>query len=297
MSQHRTICYDVKTTSWCQKNCQNKYQQICHDVKKLIKNMAWWQKVCHDKRFVMTSKVDHIIKNIYQWHHKHVFIIFDINGLIAGESDTGGGSPWVDGGVFFVWWVGPWGFAMSHSGRFVSILATGMASRLDRGWVCYVFVLEGGCPSSGGKRRLIRGGGLVTRISKFDEPQIPVVRDIIPCPTARDVVVSHVGAVRTRGTVTPLSGRYSLECCPTVVRQWCVISGGSGPNEQACCVLCAAVWLWLGGAWLCSGYLVVRTGHRRRIDGSDSGCPCFAGRVSGRVRLDGCCADALACGR
>ena len=50
------------------------------------------------------------------------------------------------------------------------------------------------------------------------------------------------------------------------------------------------------GTRLCSGYIVVRTGYRRRIDGSDSGYPCFAGRVSGRVRWDGCCADALACG-
>ena len=39
----------------------------------------------------------------------------------------------------------------------------------------------------------------MTWISNFDQPQIPVVSDVIPCPTARDVVVS------------------SPECCPTVV--------------------------------------------------------------------------------
>ena len=62
--------------------------------------------------------------------------------------------------------------------------------------------------TSSGKRRLIRGGGLVTRISKIYEPQIPVVSDDIPCPAARDVVVSRVGVVRPMETSTQ---------CPTVV--------------------------------------------------------------------------------
>ena len=56
------------------------------------------------------------------------------------------------------------------------------------------------------KRRLIRGGGLVTRISNINGPQIPVVSDDIPCPTAQDVVVSRVEAVRPLETVAPLSG-------------------------------------------------------------------------------------------
>ena len=38
------------------------------------------------------------------------------------------------------------------------------------------------------------------------EPQIPVVSDDIPCPAARDVIVSRVGAVRPLETVTPRSG-------------------------------------------------------------------------------------------
>ena len=56
------------------------------------------------------------------------------------------------------------------------------------------------------KRHLVRGGGIVARISNINEPQIPVVSDDIPCPTARDVVVSRVGAVRPLETVAPLSG-------------------------------------------------------------------------------------------
>ena len=46
------------------------------------------------------------------------------------------------------------------------------------------------------------GRGLVTRISNIYEPQIPVVSDDIPCPAARDVVVSRVGAVRPMETST-----------------------------------------------------------------------------------------------
>ena len=45
---------------------------------------------------------------------------------------------------------------------------------------------------AGGKRRLIRGGGLVTRISNDNEPQLPVVGEDVPRPAARD----QVGAVR-----------------------------------------------------------------------------------------------------
>ena len=56
--------------------------------------------------------------------------------------------------------------------------------------------------SSSGKRRLIRGGWLVTRISNIYEPQIPVVSDDIACPAAQDVVVSRVGAVRPMETAT-----------------------------------------------------------------------------------------------
>ena len=47
--------------------------------------------------------------------------------------------------------------------------------------------------SSSGKRRLIRGRGLVARISDDNEPQFPVVGEDLPCPAARDVVASRVG--------------------------------------------------------------------------------------------------------
>ena len=48
--------------------------------------------------------------------------------------------------------------------------------------------------------------GLVARIRNINEPQIPVVGDDMPCPTARDVVISLVGVVRPLETVAPLSG-------------------------------------------------------------------------------------------
>ena len=54
---------------------------------------------------------------------------------------------------------------------------------------------KGGCLSASGKHRLIRGGGLVARISDEYEPQFPVVGEDLPCPAARDVVASRVGAV------------------------------------------------------------------------------------------------------
>ena len=97
---------------------------------------------------------------------------------------------------------------------------------------------EGGRPSSGGKRRLIRGGGLVTRISNIYEPQIPVVGDDIPCPAARDVVVSHVRALRPLETVTPRSSAdrkdIRLSCSDSEVSDDDVLSVGAvQPLETA----------------------------------------------------------------
>ena len=59
--------------------------------------------------------------------------------------------------------------------------------------------------SSSGKRRLIRGGGLVARISDNYEPQFPVVSKDLPCLAARDVAASRVGAVRSLESVTQRS--------------------------------------------------------------------------------------------
>ena len=56
--------------------------------------------------------------------------------------------------------------------------------------------------SSSGKRRLIRGGGLVAWISDKCEPRFPVVSDDIPFPAVQDVVASRAGAVRPMETVT-----------------------------------------------------------------------------------------------
>ena len=46
---------------------------------------------------------------------------------------------------------------------------------------------------------------MVARISNKHESQTPVVLDDVPCPAARDEVVSLVGAVRSMKTVTPQS--------------------------------------------------------------------------------------------
>ena len=46
---------------------------------------------------------------------------------------------------------------------------------------------------------------MVVRISNKHESQTPVVLDDVPCPAARDEVVSRVGAVRYMKTATPWS--------------------------------------------------------------------------------------------
>ena len=45
------------------------------------------------------------------------------------------------------------------------------------------------------------GRGLVARISDEYEPQFPVVGEDLPCPAARDVVASRLGAVRPLETI------------------------------------------------------------------------------------------------
>ena len=63
-----------------------------------------------------------------------------------------------------------------------------------------------------GKRRLIRGEGLVARISNDYEPQLPVVGEDIPGPA----VPCHVGTARLLETVdrwTSVVGRdFRLPC-------------------------------------------------------------------------------------
>ena len=75
------------------------------------------------------------------------------------------------------------------------------ADRVDDEFV-FAAAPEGGQLTSSGKRRLIRGGGLVSRISDDYEPQFPVVSEDLPCPAARDVVGSCVGAIRPLESVT-----------------------------------------------------------------------------------------------
>ena len=81
---------------------------------------------------------------------------------------------------------------------FVSVLAYGMASRLHRRPVYPGTGISSGAPEpADGKRRLIRGEGLVARISNDYEPQLPVVREDIPGPAGP----CHVGTARLLETV------------------------------------------------------------------------------------------------
>ena len=58
---------------------------------------------------------------------------------------------------------------------------------------------------SGGKRRLILGGGSIARTSDNVGPQVPVC-NVVPRLISRGVDVSTVGAVRPLETIAPLSG-------------------------------------------------------------------------------------------
>ena len=73
-----------------------------------------------------------------------------------------------------------------------------MASGLHRRPVNPGTGASSGAPEpSNGKRRLIRGEGLVARISNDYEPQLPVVGEDIPGPA----VPCHVGTARLLETV------------------------------------------------------------------------------------------------
>ena len=79
------------------------------------------------------------------------------------------------------------------------------ADRVDDEFYCGRHRGGGGVQlSSSGKRRRPGGGGggLVSRISNDNGPQFPVVCENLPCPAAREVVASRVGAVRPMESVT-----------------------------------------------------------------------------------------------
>ena len=75
--------------------------------------------------------------------------------------------------------------SMSDTGRVVSVLAGGVASGLHRRPVHSGTGASSDAPEpADGKRRLIRGDGLVARISNDYEHQLPVVGEDIPIPAA-----------------------------------------------------------------------------------------------------------------
>ena len=88
-----------------------------------------------------------------------------------------------------------------------------MASGLHRGPVHSGTGASSGAPEpADGKRRLIRGQGLVARISNDYEPQLPVVGEDIPGPA----VPCHVGTAQLLETMdqrTTVVGRdFRLPC-------------------------------------------------------------------------------------
>ena len=88
--------------------------------------------------------------------------------------------------------------SMSNTGRVVSVLAGGMASGLHQRPVHPGTGASSGAPEpADGKLRLIRGEGLVARISNDYEPQLPVVGEDIPGLA----VPCHVGTARLLETM------------------------------------------------------------------------------------------------
>ena len=101
-------------------------------------------------------------------------------------------------GVFFMRGFDPYDGLMSDSRQVVSVLAYGMAGGPHRRPVHSGTGASSGAPEpADGKRRLIRGEGLVARISDHYEPQLPVVGEDIPGPAAP----CHVGTARLLATV------------------------------------------------------------------------------------------------
>ena len=111
-------------------------------------------------------------------------------------------------GVLFVWGIDPYDGPMPDYRRVVSVFAYRMAGGTHRRQV-----LSGtGSPTkppgpTDGKRRLIRGEGLVARISNDYRPQLPVVGKDIPEPA----VPYHVGTARLEET--EYSDEISGACC------------------------------------------------------------------------------------
>ena len=101
-------------------------------------------------------------------------------------------------GVFFVRGSDPYDGPMPESRQVVSVFAYGMAGGAHRRQVHPGTESPTEPPGpADGKRRLIRGEGLVARISNDYRPQLPVVGKDIPEPA----VPCHVGTARLEETV------------------------------------------------------------------------------------------------
>ena len=124
--------------------------------------------------------------------------------LASGWDSHGGGLRFAEivvgfrRGVFFVRGFDPYDGSMSDSRRVISVLVYVMAGGPHRGPVHSGTGASSGAPEpADGKRRLIRGEGLVVRISDDYEPRLPVVGEDIPGPA----VPCHVGTARLLETV------------------------------------------------------------------------------------------------
>ena len=98
-----------------------------------------------------------------------------------------------------MWGVDPYNGPMPDSRLVISVFAYGLAGRMHWRPVHHGTGSSSRAPEpADGKRRLIRGEGLVARISNDYRPQLPYVGNAIPGP----VVPCHVGTARLLETVT-----------------------------------------------------------------------------------------------
>ena len=87
---------------------------------------------------------------------------------------------------------------------------------------------------------------MVARISDEYEPQFPVVAEDLPCPAARDVVASRVGAVRPLETINQQSrvvgNSFRLPCSDSNDSDADVLSVGAWAPENRHGMCCARLY-------------------------------------------------------
>ena len=100
--------------------------------------------------------------------------------------------------MFLVWQAGSCGLSVSRSGCYASFFVAGMAGGKGGRQFCHAVTPDAGRATPDGKRRLIRGGGSIARISNDLGPQDPADGDGIDMSVAREHDVP-------RGRIAPLT--------------------------------------------------------------------------------------------